>query len=588
MNQQSSAPEVRIHRTDVAVVGGGGAGLRAAIAASQAHPELDVTVISKVYPLRSHTVAAEGGAAGVIDPGDSHAAHIADTLSSGEGLCDPDVVAHVVSQAPRELARLERWGCPWSRTPDGEVATRRFGGMSQPRTWFAADRTGLHLLRTLLQTSVKLGIQRLDDHLVLDLLAHDGRVGGLLAHSQRDGETVLIEAGAVILATGGAGRAFQRSTNSAQVTGDGIAMAYRAGLPLRDMEMVQYHPTAILGSGTLITEACRGEGAVLRNASGHRYLADYGLGPVTPVGRPEPRRMELGPRDRLSQAFWHESQAGRTVPGEPGEADSVHLDLRHLGEDVLRERLPQTLQQVHRRGLNPLVDLIPVSPAVHYTMGGIATHAPNGDGQAVATGLAGLYAAGECASSGLHGANRLGSNSLTEILVLGRAAGLQAGAHAVATSASARPDVRAEARERAAAHYARLGRGSEAPGAIRRELGAALERGAGIVRTDAGLATAAATVAELRRRYADVQVTDTSRVHNTDWAEVIELGAMLDVGEVIVQAAQARRESRGAHQRDGYGLAPEASHTLALSGAGPGPVVQLTASAGALALQAAR
>lgn len=565
--------DLEIVRTDVAVVGGGGAGLRAAIAAAQAYPDLDVTVISKIYPLRSHTVAAEGGAAGVIDPEDSAADHIADTLASGDGLCDPEVVAHVVDQAPRELARLERWGCPWSRTPEGAVAARRFGGMSRARTWYAADRTGLHLLRTLLQTSVKLGIRRLDDHLVLDLLTHEGRAAGLLAHSQREGRTVLVQAGAIVLATGGAGRAFRRSTNSAQVTGDGMAMAYRAGLPLRDMEMVQYHPTALLGSGTLITEACRGEGGLLLNASGRRYLADYGLGPETPPGEPVTRRMELGPRDRLSQAFWHESQAGRTIAGEDG--DAVHLDLRHLGPDVLRERLPQTAEQVGRLGLNPLADLIPVSPAVHYTMGGIATHAPDGDGQAVATGLPGLYAAGECASSGLHGANRLGSNSLAEVLVLGRAAGLQASAHAARrpAGAAAPATLVRQAQELAAGHRARLGRGSEAPGEIRRELGQALETGAGIVRGEAGLAEAAGALAGLRRRYAGVRITDTSLVHNTDWAEVIELGCMLDVAEAIVHGAQARRESRGAHQIHGLEPGGEPAHTLTYRRGGAEPAV---------------
>lgn len=538
---------VQVIRTDVAVVGGGGAGLRAALAAASARPGLEVTVVSKVYPMRSHTVAAEGGVAGVAAEDDSAAEHIADTLASGEGLSDPAVVAHVVDRAPQELAQLERWGCPWSREPDGRVAVRRFGGMSRPRTWYAADRTGLHLLRTLLQTSMRTpAIRRLDDHLVLELLVREGRAAGLLAHSQRDGHPVLVEAGAIILATGGAGRVYGRSTNSAVVTGDGMAMAYRAGVPLRDMELVQFHPTALPGSGLLITEACRGEGGVLRNAFGRRYLQDHGLGPETPPGDPVPRRMELGPRDRLSRAFWHEQQAGRTIATAHGEA--VHLDLRHLGADLLRERLPLTCQMLERHGIDPLTQPVPVSPAVHYTMGGIETVAPEGDGAAVATALPGLYAAGECASSGLHGANRLGSNSLAEVLVLGRAAGERAADHAAGAPTARDPQLRRAGEEGAARHLSALGRGTEPPARIREDLGRAMEAGVGIVRTEEGMRAAARAVAALKERYRAVQVVDTSLVHNSDWAEVVELGAMLDVAEAIVHGALARRESRGAHQ----------------------------------------
>lgn len=245
------------------------------------------------------------------------------------------------------MSLLEQWGCPWSRTPDGDIDVRRFGGMSRPRTWFASDRTGFHMLRTLLQTSLRYPtIRRLDEHLALELIVHDGRVAGVLTYDQRAGCAVLVEAAAVVLATGGAGRVYATSTNSGIVTGDGMAMAYRAGVPLRDLELIQYHPTGLPRTGLLVTEACRGEGGVLRDATGRRYLQDHGLGPETPVGRPEDKRMELGPRDRLCQAFWHEQQAGRTISSPDG--DVVHLDLRHLDQARLRDRLPVTCELLER------------------------------------------------------------------------------------------------------------------------------------------------------------------------------------------------------------------------------------------------
>jgi len=489
-------------RADIAIIGGGGAGLRAAIAAATTHPEMDIVLISKVYPMRSHTVAAEGGAAGVVGEGDSIEKHFADTVSGGDWLCDQDVVQYFVEHATEEMYQMERWGCPWSRQDDGEIEVRRFGGMSQPRTWFAADKTGFHMLHTLFQTSLQFPkITRLDEHLAMELVVNDGRVAGVLTYNQRDGYPVLVEAGAVIMATGGAGRIYAQNTNGSIVTGDGMAMAYRAGVPLRDMEFVQYHPTGLPGSGILITEGCRGEGGVLLNKDGYRYLQDYGLGPQTPVGSPENKHMELGPRDRLSQAFWHEQQAGRTISTPRG--DAVNLDLRHLGAAYLHERLPLICELAERyMGIDPAKEPIPVCPTAHYTMGGIATDVTT------ATALPGLFAVGECASSGLHGANRLGSNSLAELLVLGKVAGEQAAALAWSEPVGPSVEVRRAAEDTANRYLAMMGRGTQKPAEIRAELGRAMDDGVGIFRTAEGMAATAAIIAGLKERYKDVQAFD--------------------------------------------------------------------------------
>src|ERR687884_308049 len=301
---------------DVVIVGGGGAGLRAAIAVAEAAPHLSVAVVSKVYPMRSHTVSAEGGAAGAISAEDSLDEHAYDTISGGDWLCDQDAVESFVAEAPRELLRLEHWGCPWSREPDGHVAVRPFGGMKKMRTWFAADKTGFHMLHALFQTSQKYNnVTRYDEFFVTRLLVEDGRVQGVAALELRTGQVRAIAGKAVILTTGGAGRIFPFTTNAAIKTGDGMALAYRAGVPLKDMEFVQYHPTGLPGTGILITEAARGEGGILVNKDGYRYLQDYDLGQPLPVddpNHPQKATMELGPRDRVSQAFIKERDRGRT------------------------------------------------------------------------------------------------------------------------------------------------------------------------------------------------------------------------------------------------------------------------------------
>src|SRR6058998_1484916 len=408
---------------DVLLVGAGGAGLRAAIAIVQAQPHLSVAVVSKVYPMRSHTVSAEGGAAGVIHRDDSLDEHAYDTISGGDWLCDQDAVEAFVREAPQELLRLEHWGCPWSREPDGRIAVRPFGGMKKMRTWFAADKTGFHLLHTLFQNSLKYAsVARYDEWFVTKLLVDDGRVQGVVAIELMTGRIETITAKAVILCTGGCGRIFPFTTNAAIKTGDGMALAYRAGAPLKDMEFVQYHPTGLPFTGILITEAARSEGGYLLNKDGYRYLQDYDLG--KPQTKPVLRSMELGPRDRLSQAFVKEQEKRRTVEGPYGSV--VHLDLRHLGEKIITTKLPFVRELCLKyENLDPVTELIPVRPVVHYMMGGVHTDL-NG-----ATPLEGLFAAGEAACVSINGANRLGSNSLTECLVFGARAGRAAAAHAV-------------------------------------------------------------------------------------------------------------------------------------------------------------
>ncbi len=530
---------------DIAIIGAGGAGLRAAIAAAEANPNLNIALISKVYPMRSHTVAAEGGSAAVTQDHDSFDFHFQDTVSGGDWLCEQDVVDHFVHQCPTEMAQLELWGCPWSRKDDGSVNVRRFGGMKIERTWFAADKTGFHMLHTLFQTSLKYPqIKRFDEHFVLDILVDEGQVRGVVAINMMEGTRVQIRANAVVMATGGAGRVYRYNTNGGIVTGDGMGMAFRHGIPLRDMEFVQYHPTGLPGSGILMTEGCRGEGGILVNKDGYRYLQDYGMGPETPLGEPKNKYMELGPRDKVSQAFWHEWRAGRTI--ETPRGDVVYLDLRHLGEKKLRERLPFICELAKAYvGVDPITDPIPVRPTAHYTMGGIETDAQ------CETRIKGLFAVGECSSVGLHGANRLGSNSLAELVVFGRMAGEKAAERAVeakdtGNSAALDAQVR-DIENRLATLMAQ--EGDESWAAIRDEMGLAMEEGCGIYRTTELMQKTVDKLAELKERFKRVKIQDTSSVFNTDLLYTIELGHGLEVAECMAHSALHRRESRGAHQR---------------------------------------
>lgn len=540
------------HVHDVLIVGGGGAGLRAAIAAAESDPKLDIAIVSKVYPMRSHTVAAEGGTAAVIKESDSIEDHIKDTISGADWLADQDVVELFVKAAPAELIQLEHWGCPWSREPDGHVAVRPFGGMRIERTWFAADKTGFHLLHALFQTSLKYeSIKRYDEWFVTKLLVENGRCQGAVAIEMQTGLIQPIFAKAIVLATGGGGRIFPFTTNGAIKTGDGMALAYRAGAALKDMEFVQYHPTGLPGTGILITEAARGEGGILVNKNGYRYLQDYALGKPLDVNdprHPQLRTMELGPRDKLSQCFMKEREKGNTVPGPYG--DVVHLDIRHLGEKKIDKKIPFVRElSKNYAGIDPVYEPIPVRPVVHYMMGGIHTDIN------AATSLTALYAAGECACVSINGANRLGSNSLTELLVFGGRAGRNAAAFAKEHGKLDTAALEAQAKdeqERIRKNFLAKTDGKERIVTIRTEMNSTMEAGAGIYRQEGPLQESCKKLAELKERFKNVTIDDRSNCFNTELTSVLELENMLDIAEAVTHSALNRKESRGSHQRTDY------------------------------------
>jgi fumarate reductase flavoprotein subunit len=532
---------------DVVLIGGGAAGLRAAIAIAEVDPRLSIAVVSKVYPMRSHTVSAEGGAAGVAKADDSFDDHAYDTVSGGDWLCDQDAVEAFVHEAPEELLRLEHWGCPWSREPDGHIAVRAFGGMRKRRTWFAADKTGFHLLHTLFQTTLKYTrIARYDEWFVTRLLVDEnGAVRGVVALELMSGKVQAILAKSVIICTGGCGRVFPFTTNGAIKTGDGMALAFRAGAPLKDMEFVQYHPTGLPFTGILITEAARAEGGYLVNKDGYRYLQDYNLGRPTPT--PTLRNMELGPRDKLSQAFVKEMEKGRTVETPYGAM--VHLDLRHLGEKLINTKLPFVRELCLKyQNLDPVTDLIPVRPVVHYMMGGVHTDI---DG---ATPMPGLFAAGETACVSINGANRLGSNSLTECLVFGARAGKAAARFALEHDfADASLITQAvDEQQRLQREFLNKSGGEERIATLRDEMHHAMEGGAGIYRTRTSLQKSAAAIDELQERFQNIRLDDHGLTFNTELVAALELGCMLDVARSIIECALQRTESRGAHQRTDY------------------------------------
>jgi fumarate reductase flavoprotein subunit len=556
---------------DVLLVGGGGAGLRAAIAVSEVNPRLNVAVVSKVYPMRSHTVSAEGGAAAVIKPGDTLDEHAYDTISGGDWLCDQDAVEAFVKEAPEEMLRLEHWGCPWSREQDGHIAVRAFGGMKKMRTWFAADKTGFHMLHTLFQTTLKYdAIARYDEWFVTKLLVDDGRVQGVVAIELMSGKIQTITAKAVILCTGGCGRVFPFTTNASIKTGDGMALAYRAGAPLKDMEFIQYHPTGLPFTGILITEAARSEGGYLVNKDGYRYLQDYNLG--TPQPKPVLRSMELGPRDRLSQAFVKEQEKGRTIAGPYGPV--VHLDLRHLGAKLIDTKLPFVRELcIKYQNIDPVKEMIPVRPVIHYMMGGVSTDIYG------ATPLAGLFAAGEVACVSINGANRLGSNSLPELLVFGARAGKVAAEFA---SRQKEPSnaVLAQANDeqrRIEEQFLRKTRGSERVAVLREQMQETMESSAGIYRSGSSLAAGAETLRKLQERSGNVAIDDHTQTFNTDLVAALELSFMLDIAEAMIHSALQRTESRGAHQRTDFPARNDEkflAHSLVTRTAGGRPRVE--------------
>ncbi len=520
---------------DVLIVGGGLAGLRAAIAAAEMNPRLKIGMVSKVYPMRSHTVSAEGGAAAVMSAEDNFHTHAFDTIKGSDYLADQDVVETFVREAPVEIIQMEHWGCPWSRNPDGTIAVRPFGGMSTWRTVFAADKSGFHMLHTVFQTSLKYDqIHRHDEAFVTKLLVEDSRCIGVSAIDMRSGRFIALTAKAVILATGGLGRIYAFTTNGNICTGDGMALAYRAGVPLKDMEMVQFHPTGLPFTGILITEAVRGEGGYLLNKEGERFLKSY-----------VPNKMELGPRDIISRAMITEFEAGRGFDGPHGRY--MHLDVRHLGEAVIDRKLP-FMRELGREfvGIDIVKDPIPVRPVQHYMMGGVDADISG------LTPMAGLYAAGECANVGLNGANRLGSNSLPECLVFGAAAGRAAAAYAASASAVGTNPVDALLKDetrRVEETYLSKREGDERIGEIREDMQLSMDEGAGVFRTREGLLELTKRLDSFRERFEKVKLYDSSRTFNTELTSALELDFMLDCAVTVVASALAREESRGAHAR---------------------------------------
>ncbi|HET7465149.1 MAG TPA: FAD-binding protein [Candidatus Dormibacteraeota bacterium] len=545
---------------DVLIVGGGLAGIRAAIAVAETNPRLKIGMVSKVYPMRSHTVSAEGGAAAVMAANDSYDTHAFDTIKGSDYLADQDVVEAFVREAPLEIVQMEHWGCPWSRNADGTIAVRPFGGMSTWRTVFAADKSGFHMLHTVFQTSLKYdSIHRHDEAFVTKLLVEDSRCVGVTAIDMRSGRIDAITAKATVLATGGLGRIYAFTTNGNICTGDGMALAYRAGVPLKDMEMVQFHPTGLPFTGILITEAVRGEGGYLYNNEGERFLKRY-----------VPTKMELGPRDIISRAMTTEFEEGRGFEGPHGKY--MHLDVRHLGEDVIDRKLP-FMRELGREyvGIDIVKDPIPVRPVMHYMMGGVDADISG------ATLMKGLYAAGECANVGLNGANRLGSNSLPECLVFGAAAGRAAAEQVGATAAVGSNPVDAllkdETRRVESAFLDKKG-GDERIAEIREDMQHSMDEGAGVFRTKESLTELTKRLDSFRERFERIKVDDSSRTFNTELTAALELDFMLDCAIAVARSGLAREESRGAHARRDF---PERDdekflkHTLAyhVDGAAP-------------------
>ncbi len=519
---------------DVVVVGAGLAGMRAALEAARSGA--DVAVVSKVHPVRSHSNAAQGGINAAIGEGDSWESHAFDTVKGADYLADQDAVEVMCEEAPTDVIEFEHMGVIFYRDAEGKLGTRAFGGASQARTYFVGDITGQALLMTLYDQILKAGVKVYEEWFGTALFVEDGACRGMVALDSLTGELHLLRAKAVIDAAGGCGRLYEPSTNALICTGDGYALAYRAGAALMDMEMVQYHPTTLAGSGFLMTEAARGEGAFLLDKNGGRFMKKYA-----------PNKMELASRDVVSRAEATEIAQGNGIDG------NVLLDLRHLGRDVILKKLPQIHEvALDYIGIDMVEKPVPVRPGMHYMMGGVKTDV-NG-----VTTLPGLYAAGEVACVSVHGGNRLGANSLLDTIVFGRRSGKHAAQYVknVTPTTGGESLLRAE-QERLRALLARPYKG-ETHARVRLDLATMMDRNVGIYRDEAGLQSALRGIGELRARYESVWVGDKSRVFNQALQFVLELGYLLDIGEAVVRSALLRTESRGAQSRTDY---PERNDT---------------------------
>ena len=543
---------MEVYNHDLIILGTGLAGLRAALeAAQQSKGELDIALVSKLQLMRAHSVAAEGGTAAVMrqDKGDSYELHAWDTVKGSDFLADQDVVDFFVHEMPKEILHLDHWGIPWSRTEDGHIAQRPFGGHTYPRAVFAADKTGHLEMQTLYDTLMKhtKKINRYDEGFVTSILIENNRFAGLTMIDMINGRFVLIRGKALILATGGAGQIFGFTTYSETVTGDGLAMAYRAGLTLKDMEFIQFHPTGLIPSGILMTEACRGEGGTLLNNKDERFMSEYA-----------PSKMELAPRDMVSRSEMTEIEAGRGFPGPDG-LDYIHLDLRHLGRKQILERLPLIREvTIKHIGLDPIEQPIPIRPVAHYTMGGVHTdikgHTP----------VENIWAAGEVSCVSLHGANRLGSNSTAECLVWGRVAGGEAARYCEKAPVPEMPKTAEQEWAKIEALIASTG--TEDHYAIRKELRHNLDATMGVFRTGEQMEAGLKKIRELKERYKKISLKDKSLRYNTDLERAIETGFMIDVAEVATLGALTRTESRGGHARRDFKVRDDENwlkHTMA-------------------------
>lgn len=539
---------VHYHQFDVVIVGAGGAGMRAAI---EAGPHAKTAVISKLYPTRSHTGAAQGGMAAALAnvEEDNWEWHTFDTIKGGDYLVDQDAAEILAKEAIDAVIDLENMGLPFNRTPDGKIDQRRFGGHTRDhgkapvrRACYAADRTGHMILQTLYQNCVKHGINFFNEYYVLDLVMTnvDGvdQPSGVVAYDLSTGELHVFQAKAVIFATGGFGKIYKTTSNAHTLTGDGVGIIWRKGLPLEDMEFFQFHPTGLAGLGILLTEGARGEGAILRNASGERFMERYA-----------PTIKDLAPRDIVARCMVQEVAEGR---GAGPHKDYVYLDCTHLGAEVLETKLPDITEFARTYlGVDPVTEPVPVMPTAHYAMGGIPTNVNAEVLRDNTTVVPGLYAAGECACVSVHGSNRLGTNSLLDINVFGKRAGNNAVEYVKTVDFTPLPADPAAA-VRGLIDGIRNSTGTERVSVIRKELQDMMDAKAQVFRTDESLAEVTKTIHGLRERYKNVAVQDKGNRFNTDLLEAVELGFLLDLAEVVVFSARNRKESRGGHMRDDY------------------------------------
>ncbi|MBI4437018.1 MAG: succinate dehydrogenase flavoprotein subunit [Candidatus Omnitrophica bacterium] len=534
------------HQYDAVIIGAGGAGLMAALEASKV-PEVKVAVVSKLYPTRSHTGTAQGGicaALGNVEP-DSWEWHMFDTVKGGDYLGDQDAIEILCREAIDLIYELEHMGLPFNRRPDGKIDQRNFGGHTREfgkgpikRACYAADRTGHMILQTLYQQCIKQGVTFFDEYHVFDLVLSGGKTAGVVALCLATGELHTFHAKGVFFATGGCGKMYQITSNAHTLTGDGMAVVFRRGIPLEDMEFFQFHPTGIYKMGILITEGARGEGGILRNDKGERFMERYA-----------PTLLDLAPRDMISRAIYLEIRDGRGIGGE----DYVHLDLTHLDQEVIKKKLPDIADFVRTYlGIDPVKEMIPVQPTAHYAMGGIPTDV---EGRVVIdeknTILPGLYAAGETACVSVHGANRLGTNSLIDIIVFGRRGGRHMAQFAKSVSFPNWPkDAEVPLQEEISRF--RSGKGKENIAAIRSELQVSMMEDASVFRTESGLKKMEGKLTGLKERFKRIRISDVGAAYNTDLYEAFELGYLLDLSDAIVAGALSRKESRGAHCREDY------------------------------------